>query len=147
MKSLWDADARRELHHRLKQLDGDCRRRRGRMTCEQMLAHVTDGLRMATGELPVKPKPGPLKRWPLKQLVIYWLPWPKGAPTAPELLAREPEELEREKAALSALIERAAEQRAKTGGVEHPAFGRLSEKDWGALMYRHIDHHLKQFGL
>lgn len=147
MTSLWDAGARQELHRRLKRLNPHSQRRWGRLSVEQMLAHVAAGLRMATGELPVKPKPGPLRRWPLNRLVIHWLPWPKGAPTAPELLAREPEELEREKAALTALIEQVAERRAKTDGVEHPAFGRLSEKDWGALGYRHIDHHLKQFGL
>lgn len=30
---------------------------------------------------------------------------------------------------------------------EHPAFGKLSTKDWGVLVYRHIDHHFKQFGV
>jgi len=26
-------------------------------------------------------------------------------------------------------------------------FGRLSAKQWGVLMYRHVDHHLRQFGV
>ncbi|MGH9801334.1 MAG: DUF1569 domain-containing protein, partial [Blastocatellia bacterium] len=30
---------------------------------------------------------------------------------------------------------------------EHPAFGKLSTKDWGALTYKHMDHHFRQFGV
>ena len=58
------------------------------MNVAQMLAHLNDALRMAAGELPTAPKNTPLRRWPIKQLIVYVLPWPKGAPTAPELLAR-----------------------------------------------------------
>ena len=53
-----------------------------------MLAHLNDSYRMATGELKVKPKNLPLRYTPIKQLIIYVLPFPKGAPTAPELIAR-----------------------------------------------------------
>ena len=53
-----------------------------------MLAHLNDSYRMCTGELKVKSKNLPLRYTPIKQLVIYVAPFPKGAPTAPELIAR-----------------------------------------------------------
>ena len=53
-----------------------------------MVAHLNDAMRMATGELPVAPRKLPIRYFPLKQLILYVLPFPKSAPTAPELLAR-----------------------------------------------------------
>ena len=50
-----------------------------------MLAHLNDSYRMCLGELKVKSKHLPLRYTPIKQLVIYVAPFPKGAPTAPEL--------------------------------------------------------------
>ena len=72
----------------------------GKFNATQMLAHLNDAMRMAIGELPVPAKEAaPLRRWPLKQLVVYVLPWPQGAPTAPELLARATRGVRGEKAA------------------------------------------------
>ncbi len=112
-----------------------------------MLSHLVDSFRMTLGELKTEPKSGPLKYWPIKQLIIYWLPFPKGAPTAPELLARKPEAVEREKTQLAAMMDKMAQAQGCEEWPDHPAFGKLSSKDWGVLVYRHIDHHFKQFGV
>ena len=72
-----------------------------------MLAHLNDAMRMATGELPVAPKNLPLRYFPLKQLVVYVLPFPKSAPTAPELLARcTGAQFEQEKAEFRKIVDR-----------------------------------------
>ena len=147
MKTLWTESARQELCERLARLDPTTQPRWGKMNCAQMLAHLTDSMRMTLGELPTQPKGGPLRYPPLKQLIIYWLPWPQGVPTAPELLARAPESIEHETAAVQALIAGFAQSEDKAHWPEHPAFGRLSAKDWGVLAYRHLDHHLRQFGV
>lgn len=147
MKTLWTETDRRVLHDRLAQLSAAAQPRWGKMNCAQMLAHLTDSMRMTVGELPAKSKGGPLRYPPLKQLIIYWLPWPPGAPTAPELIARTADDIEQETAAVQALIERFAQCADKSQWPEHPAFGKLSAKDWGVLAYRHIDHHLRQFGV
>jgi hypothetical protein len=103
MRSLWEEQARRELIERLERLTPESKGRWGRMTCPEMLAHLVEAMRMALGELPTKSKGGPLRYSPINKLVIYWLPWPKGAPTAPELLARAPEEWERDVQAVAGL--------------------------------------------
>jgi hypothetical protein len=112
-----------------------------------MIVHLCDNMRMALGELPVASKRLPIRYPPLKQLIVYWLPFPKGVPTAPELLARRPAAWADDVAGLKALIGRAGERGQAASWPEHPAFGRMSGRAWGVLMYRHIDHHLRQFGV
>ena len=147
MKTLWTEADRNELVVRLGRLNAESKPQWGKMNCPQMLAHLADGFRMTLGDLATQPKGGPLRFAPLKKLVIYWLPFPKGVPTAPELLARPSEGIEQESAAVKVLLTRIGQSAGRTAWPEHPAFGKLSAKDWGVLGYRHMDHHLRQFGV
>jgi hypothetical protein len=115
--------------------------------CEHCLDHLSDAKRMALRELSVAPRWLPLRYPPLKQLIIYLAPFPKGAPTAPELLARQPEAWHVERRHLSALIQRFGTAPPEFVWPAHPAFGTLSRRAWGVLAYRHIDYHLRQFGV
>ena len=117
------------------------------MSAPQMLAHVVSSLRSALGDLEVKSKNLPLRYTPIKQFVIYWMPFPKNAPTAPELLARQPGEWAEDVAAFNALVDRFAAREPGGAWPAHAAFGRLTGEQWGVLMYRHADHHLRQFGV
>ena len=112
--------------------DADTKGAWGKFSASGMLAHLNDSYRMCTGELTVKSKNLPLRYTPIKQLVIYVLPFPKGAPTAPELIARcDGAELEDEKQALCANFERLAGVKPGDPLQEHPAFGALTYKDYG----------------
>ena len=147
MKTAWNDADYQELCTRLDRLQASASPKWGRMTAPQMLCHCTDALRMVSGAVPTAPKNVPIRFPPLKQLIIYWLPWPKGVPTAPELLARAPSEWHGElvtlREELAALV-----KRGRSGPfVPHPAFGRLTPRAWGVLVYRHLDHHLRQFGV
>ena len=102
---------------------------------------------MAVGELAVKRKDGPLRMPVLKQLIIYVLPWPKEAPTAPELIPASEPNLGVAIAALKSGLFRLGAMEPTQPLAEHPAFGKLSRTTWGVLIHRHLDHHLKQFGL
>src|SRR5688572_31113828 len=91
-KTLWAPRAREELAQRLDRLKPDSPRRWGKMTASQMIAHLVDAMKMATGKLKAADKKLPIRFAPLKQLIIYGPPFPKGAPTAPEVLGRECED-------------------------------------------------------
>jgi hypothetical protein len=117
------------------------------MTAPQMLAHLVDWMLMAKGELPTAAKRSLLRYPPLKQLAIYWLPFPRGVPTAPELISRVPSEWAIEQAALREHVQSFATLDAGTAWPEHPVFGTLSSRAWSVLGFRHMDHHLRQFGL
>lgn len=145
MKSLWQDATRDEVLARLGHLTPSREPSWGRMSATRMVAHLNESLRMAFGELPTKSKRLPLRYPPLKQLIVYWMPFPKSAPTAPELVAREPVAWSAELDACRDLVERFAIEPRGREWPEHPAFGRLSARQWGVLTYRHMDHHLRQF--
>ena len=147
MKTLFQVNTRDEVMRRFKLLTPQHQARWGSMNAPRMVSHMIESLRMAVGDLHCKPKNTALRRTPIKQLVIYWLPFPKGAPTAPELLQGYPGEWEADLAALEQLMNRFAERETAAEWPEHPAFGSLTAKHWGILGYRHTDHHLRQFGV
>jgi DinB superfamily len=148
MATFWDPATRDEVCRRVERLTLDHKPEWGKMNVAQMLAHLNDALRMAAGDLATTPKNTPLRRWPIKQLIVYVLPWPKGAPTAPELLARvDRADFAVEQTAFRTIVEQLAAKSATDRWPEHPAFGPLTYKAWGVLGYRHADHHLRQFGV
>jgi hypothetical protein len=146
MKSIWQDETRRELNDRVGAIGWDRPAKWGKFTAPKMICHLADSLRMAMGDLSVRPKRLPIRYPPLKQLIIYVAPFPKGAPTAPELLARAPGDWAHDVADVQALLARAGSARTTDAWPEHPAFGKLSTRAWGVLIYRHMDHHLTQFG-
>ena len=146
MRTMWDGDAQRELCDRVARLAPDRKAAWGRMSAPQMVCHLSESLKMALGELKVAPKNVPFRYPPLKQILVYIAPFPKNVPTAPELLVRLPSDWNADVADLRSLVERFAARRGAGQWPDHPAFGRLSERAWGVLVYRHMDHHLRQFG-
>jgi hypothetical protein len=147
MKSLWNESERRSIMERVGRIDATTVPRWGRMRAPEMVAHLVQAVRMANGELTVASRNLPLRYPPLKQLAIYVLPMPKGLPTAPELIARTPAEWGDEVGELRATLERFASRPRDEAWPDHPAFGPLSGSAWGVQQYRHIDHHLRQFGV
>jgi hypothetical protein len=77
-RSLSDARARQHLVDRLERLSPEAKALWGKMSAPQMLAHLADWMLMAKGELKTAPKNRGLSFPPVKQLAIYWLPFPKG---------------------------------------------------------------------
>lgn len=146
--TAWEPSFRTSLAERVKRLTAETRPAWGRMNASGMLAHVNDSYRMALGDLFVASKNLPLRYPPLKQFVIYLAPFPKSAPTAPELLTRCTDaRLADEQAAYEQLLTRLAAVTTETKLQEHPAFGKLTHRAYGVLIARHTDHHFKQFGL
>ncbi len=147
MKTLWQEDSRQEITRRLHKLTPDSRARWGKMNASQMVAHLNNSLRMAAGELATSPRNLAIRYPPLKQMIIYWLPFPKGVPTAPELLSGDTTDWV---SATTALRQRVSGFATRDPGQPwplHPAFGKLTSRSWWVLGYRHIDHHFKQFGV
>lgn len=120
----------------------------GSMDVAGMLRHLHLSARMALGEMQV---PSANKRafqmFPLKHLIIYVLPFPKGAPTAAELKPDAGVSLEEERAALLEMLERLGTGPREGMGPDHPLFGPMTWREWGAATYKHCNHHLKQFGV
>jgi hypothetical protein len=143
---MLQAEVREEVRRRLASIPADRPPIWGRMDATHMMAHVGDAMRMALGDLPVAPKRLPFRYPPLKQLILYVFPFPRDAPTATELVSRTPRSLDEERRAIEGHLERLAARDPAARGPEHPIFGPLTVRQWGALGYKHVDHHLRQFG-
>ncbi len=147
MATVWDAPVRADLVRRLQTLTPGHTARWGKFSVAGMVAHLNDATRMALGELPVPAKAAAFLRLaPVRYLVIHVAPFPKSAPTAPELLARSSDaDLAPEQQAFAVLLDRLGA--ATTLAASHPAFGPMTRRDWGVLAHKHTDHHLRQFGV
>lgn len=147
MKSLWNPQSHDEVVHRVSRLLPDRPPVWGRMTCPQMVVHITDAFGMYCGDLKVGFKRTPIQYFPLKHAFLYLLPMPKNVPTARELKLRVPGEWDAEIARLRDAIARFGDRRSSIDWPLHPIFGRMSARAYGVLAYKHTDHHLRQFGV
>ena len=148
MGSILNEAERAAIANRVRSLSTSSTARWGTMDVLAMLKHLHLSSRMALGELEV---PSVNKRafqmFPLKHLVLYVFPFPKGAPTAPKLKPDvSASTLEEERAAVLELMERIGTGPSEGTGPSHPLFGPLTSREWGVVTYKHSDHHLRQFG-
>lgn len=147
MRSILNERDREEIDRRMRSLSESSSRRWGTLDVASMLQHLRLSASMTLGELPV---PSANKRafqiFPLKHLILYVLPFPKGAPTAAELKPSVALSFEEERAALLELLQRIGTGPREGEGPAHPLFGPMTWREWGVVTYKHADHHLKQFG-
>lgn len=148
MATMWDSTVRESFADRSARLTADTKPGWGKMNAGGMMAHLNDSYRMALGELTVKPRNVPFRYPVIKQLIVYALPFPKGVPTAPELISRcDGAVLADEQHAYGELLAKLAAVTPATSLADHPAFGSLSHRAYGVLIARHTEHHFRQFGL
>jgi len=147
MGSILNETDRAAITSRVRSLSSSSTRRWGTLDVTGMLKHLHLSALMALGEMEV---PSANKRvfhvFPFKHLLLYVVPFPKGAPTAPRLKPDGAASIEEERAALLELIERLGTGPRDGAGPDHPLFGPLTWREWGVVTYKHADHHLKQFG-
>ena len=147
MGSVLNGDDRAAILTRIASVTSGSTPRWGSMDAAAMLDHLRLSARMAIGELPVACKGKRVFQvFPVKHLLLHVVPFPKGAPTAPELLAFEGGSVDAIRSDLAALVERIGAGPRDGDGPLHPLFGPLSFREWGVATYKHTDHHLRQFG-
>jgi hypothetical protein len=147
MRSILNESDRAAIRSRVCALSPSSTARWGRMSVTGMLQHLRLAGQMAVGDLEVAcANKRAFHVFPLKHLLLYVLPFPKGAPTARELHPGAAASLDEERAAVLALLDRLGAGPREGTGPAHPLFGPLSWREWGVATYKHVDHHLKQFG-
>lgn len=148
MRTLFEDRACQAVLDRIDRLGPERGALWGEMSAKDMVCHNTDVMRHALGEATAHAIPGPLAHRPLNWLLIHVLPWPKGkAESPPEFISRTTPDFAKELAHLRELVVEASKRGPDAAWPESPAFGRITGKDWGVLMYKHLDHHLRQFGV
>jgi hypothetical protein len=150
MKTLARPGDRAELLRRLKAIQPTTPAAWGRMSAHQMICHLCDTSCMMLGTRQVTPVTGLMQRTIIKWISLYApVDWPEGVPTTPEtdqeIAGTKPSEFARDVAVLEALVEQLIAPRT-SAWPPHPIFGAMSERAWMRWAYRHMDHHLRQFG-
>jgi hypothetical protein len=149
MKSMYDGSTVAELKERMGKLGTQSERLWGKMTAAQMLAHCSLTFEAAVGDK--KPSRSMIGRvlGPLfKSQFSNEKPLNRNGPTDPRLVVNDERQVAAERERLTKLIERF-----QAGGTEgctthpHVFFGKITAREWGIGMYKHLDHHLRQFGV
>jgi hypothetical protein len=150
MKNLFDAARVEEVKERMVQLRPDSEHLWGKMNAAQAVAHCSAGLEMAMGKIrPPRVLIGRAIGWIVKPMAFRDKePMRRNSPSVNSILVEDERDLETERERLCGLIDRFAAEGAK-GCTSHPHafFGRLTSQEWSVLMYKHLDHHLRQFGV
>jgi hypothetical protein len=150
MATLRSKAARSAMIARLNTLKGDERPQWGKMSVHQMMSHLVQA-----GELPFTESlpdgSSFFRRTLLKPLVLYVLPMPKEVKTSPQMdqqeQGRPPTDFASDRNLAISLMENLGTLSPDHPCLHHPFFGPMSAGQWATLAHKHIDHHLKQFGV
>ena len=149
MKNLFQKETVDEILNRINKLTPATQRQWGKMNVDQMLAHCSVGLQTATGEKVLNfgfflKMIGSL----LKSQTTSPNPFPKNGPTHPAFKIEITEGFEIEKVKLITLINQFNQGgESKCTSNHHSFYGKLTPTQWSSLMYKHLNHHLTQFGV
>ncbi len=150
MENVFSTTGLSTFQGRINQLSPISERQWGTMTPAQMLAHLNVAYDMALTEKYTKPTG--LKKWMLKkfvkQAVVGPKPFKKNGRTAPQFLVSDERDFEKEKATLLTNIQKVYDLGAEYfDNRESHSFGRLTSEEWNVMFAKHLDHHLRQFGV
>ena len=149
MKNLFDKNAYNEITNRINALTPQSQRQWGKMEVAQMLAHCKEAFKVPLSD---KKMPrmfiGLLLGWAFKKKLYNNEPWKRNLPTAPNFIIKDERDFEKEKQGLTGLINQFHNGGPdNVGRFPHPMFGTFTKEQWGKSMYKHLDHHLLQFGV
>ncbi|MBN3521194.1 DUF1569 domain-containing protein [Algoriphagus lutimaris] len=150
MKDIFDPAVTAKLIDRINQLTPETQGLWGKMSVDQMLAHCNVAYEMAFTDKHAKPNA--LVRFLLKTFVkngvVNEKPYPKNVRTAPAFIIADSRNFNEEKERLIGYLNHTLEL-----GKEHfegkasISFGPMTAQEWNNQFYKHLDHHLNQFGV
>jgi hypothetical protein len=149
MKSLFIPVNNSEIIERINRLSSNTKPEWGKMTVAQMVTHAQKPFLVAFDELKLKRGLiGVLFGGIAKKKLISPEPFGRNLPTDPNFKISGSPEFEKEKSKLMDYV-KLFSQKGPAGLTKdpHPFFGKLSPDEWDTLMYKHLDHHLRQFGV
>lgn len=150
MKSLFDSDTHEEVLKRLDQLDEHKQPLWGKMNVAEMLNHSQRPLKVANGRMVITDHPNMFMRLVLKLYksdMYNDKPWKQNIPTVKDFKVVEADAFQKEKEDLIDCINEFQKKDLNLHWPKHPFFGEFTTDQWGKMQYKHLDHHLRQFGV
>lgn len=149
MSSLFNPQQNSAILARIEKLSNTSQPSWGKMNATQMLAHCQVPLKVASGEMMLKRGFIAFLFGKLaKKAAISDTPFRKNLPTDKAFIIASPGTFEDEKKKLVTLVKQFSEKGiAGLSDAPHPFFGKMSAGEWDKLQWKHLDHHLRQFGV
>jgi len=150
MHNIYAPSDAQDIKDRIAQLTPDSPRQWGKMNAAQAMAHCAASMEWAVGDR-IPPRmffPSLIGRAIKGKVLGNDEPFRRNSPTSPDLLVPDQRKLDVERERLIQLIDRFVSG-GPAGCTTHPHsfFGRLTAEQWAILTYKHLDHHLRQFGV
>ncbi len=150
MKNIFDINVTNQLIDRINQLSSDTQPKWGKMSADQMLAHCNIAYDMTFTDQ--YPRPNAFKRFFIKKyakdIVVSDKPYEKNSRTAPQFIIEGNRNFEGEKNQLIQYLQKVQELgESYFDGKESHSLGKLTAQEWNNMFYKHLDHHLTQFGV
>lgn len=144
-KNLLNNDVQQEILMRISKLNTSSIPLWGKMNVSQMLAHLSAQIKVALGEKKLESNLfGKVFGKMIKKKVLDEKPYSKGLPTASAYIIKHSPEFDVSKDEIISLIKKFNE--ANLTREPHSMFGKMTPDEWGISTWKHIDHHLNQFG-
>lgn len=148
MESLFSPQGNQNIIERIHKLQPTSLSQWGKMTVSQMMEHCQAPLKVAFGELEIKRGlMGFLFGKMAKKTLVSQKPFEHNLPTAKEFVITHEPEFENAKAELIRHVSRFSEGPSAIKNLKHPFFGHMTENEWDIAQWKHLDHHLRQFGV
>ncbi|HEX5654983.1 MAG TPA: DUF1569 domain-containing protein [Chitinophagaceae bacterium] len=149
VKSLFDKAVYDEMMERINHLSTDSPRQWGKMSAAQMLAHCRQAFKVPLSEKPIpRMLIGRILGWMVKSKLYGSKPYARNLPTSPDFIIKDQRDFDQEKSELVNLVTQFHQKGPdQVGNYPHPFFGTFSKEQWGKSMWKHLDHHLRQFGV
>ncbi|MDQ7947427.1 MAG: DUF1569 domain-containing protein [Pedobacter sp.] len=146
MKSLFNTEDRKEMIARIERINEQSERQWGKMTASQMLAHCQAPIKVGLGELKLSTNLIFLILGPLvKKKLMKDVPFDQNLPTHKNFIVKHDPQLVTERQNLIDLVNKFHAQKDNLA-LKHPIFGKMNTQQWDRLNWKHLDHHLRQFG-
>ncbi|PJJ08907.1 uncharacterized protein DUF1569 [Flavobacterium sp. 1] len=147
MSSIFDKIDNQSIIDRISILEPDSKPLWGKMSVDQMLKHANETIIVAFGEKDIKVNFISRLLGKMSKKNIFNFGFKKNSPTAKEFIFTAKYDFDQVKTELIKNFGRFTEKPVPITVMDHPFWGRMTYKDWNKLMWKHIDHHLKQFGV
>jgi len=148
MKNLFELGAVEEVMNRIDQLAADSQRQWGKMDVAQMLAHCGTTMDMASGKFaPKRTLIGRIVGPRVRHILTDETPMRRNSPSLRELKVSGGDFAQERDRLKQCVREFHEGGESKCTKHPHPFFGDLTPLEWSTGMYKHLDHHLKQFGV
>ena len=150
MQNVFQLTHKTEILNRINKLTPNSQRKWGKMTVAQMLAHLNVSYEMIYENKHPKPNflMGLILKYLVKNMVVNEKPYKQNGQTAPAFIIKEDKDFETEKKRLIDYVNKTQELgEAYFDGKESHSFGILNKTEWNNMLYKHLNHHLNQFGV